>query len=243
MTAKRSILLEVCIDDLAGLEAAVEGGADRVELCSALALGGLTPSLGLMELAATFDMPCNAMIRPRAGDFVYSDEEIDIMLADIDAARNAGLAGVALGASLADGRLDRMVLQTLVRAAEGLDLTLHRAFDLVPNIAEAVEIAVKLGFSRILTSGGARTAIEGIDGLRQAIAVSKGRISIMPGSGVSAANARELRALGVTELHASCSSPADAASGKMLAFGFRSAEVRRTDPAKVQALRQAMSAG
>jgi copper homeostasis protein len=235
------ILLEVCVDDLAGLEAAIEGGADRVELCSALALGGLTPSLGLMELAATFDIPCNAMIRPRAGDFVYADEEIDIMLADIAAARNAGLAGVVLGASLPDGRLDRMVLQTLVKAAEGLDLTLHRAFDLVPSIPDAVDIAVNLGFARILTSGGARTATEGLDGLGQAIAASKGRISIMPGSGVSAANASEFLALGVTELHASCSAPVASAGGKILDFGFQSTDARRTDPTRVRLLRQAMS--
>lgn len=237
----RTTLLEICIDDLAGLDAAVEGGADRVELCSALALGGLTPSLGLMELAATFDIPCNAMIRPRAGDFVYSDEEIDIMLSDIAAARQAGLAGVVLGASLPDGRLDRMVLQTLAKAADGLDLTLHRAFDLVPDIAEAVEIAVKLGFSRILTSGGAKTAFEGMDGLKQAVAAADGRISIMPGSGVSAANATEFLALGITELHASCSAPVSA-SGKVAEFGFQPENARRTDASKVLALKQAMSA-
>ena len=238
---RKPVLLEVCIDDVAGLEAAVEGGADRVELCSALALGGLTPSRGLMEVAATFDISCNAMIRPRAGDFVFSEEEIDVMLADIEAARSAGLAGVVLGASLPDGRLDRFVLETLVKAADGLDLTLHRAFDLVPGIADAVEIAVRLGFSRILTSGGARTAIEGRDGLAQAIAVAGGRISIMPGSGVSAENAAQLLALGVTELHASCSTPVESAGGKLLAFGFEPDAARRTDAAKVRALRDAIS--
>lgn len=234
-------LLEVCIDDLAGLEAAIEGGADRIELCSALALGGLTPSLGLMEVAATFDIPSNAMIRPRAGDFVYSEEEIDVMLADIAAARNAGLAGVVLGASLSDGRLDRFVLEALAKAAAGLDLTLHRAFDLVPDITEAVEIAVKLGFSRILTSGGARTAFEGRQGLAQAIAAARGRISIMPGSGVSDENAAEFLALGVTEIHASCSAPADAVGGKLLDFGFQSTDARRTDNDKVRALKHRIS--
>lgn len=236
-----AVLLEVCVDDLAGLEAAVEGGADRIELCSALALGGLTPSVGLMEVAGTFDIPSNAMIRPRAGDFIYSEEEIDVMLADIAAARNAGLAGVVLGASLPDGRLDRFVLETLVRAATGLDLTLHRAFDLVPNFAEAIEIAAKLGFSRILTSGGARTAIEGLSGVRQVIAMANGRISIMPGSGVSASCAAEFLALKVKEFHASCSVPAETISGKLLDFGFQSAAARRTDAEKVRALKAAIS--
>jgi len=241
VTKKSAILLEVCVDDIAGLEAAVIGGADRVELCSALPLGGLTPSVGLMEVAATFDIPANAMIRPRAGDFVYSEEEVDIMLADIEAARNAGLAGVVLGASLPDGRLDRFVLEVLAKAADGLDMTLHRAFDLVPDIREAVEIAVKLGFARILTSGTAKTVVEGFDGLRQAVVSAAGRISIMPGSGVSPANARELLTLGATELHASCSSPVAAVDGKILDFGFQSDSARRTDPEKVRALKAATS--
>jgi copper homeostasis protein len=163
------------------------------------------------------------------------------MRADVEAARNAGLAGVVLGASLPDGRLDRMVLQTLVKAAEGLDMTLHRAFDLVPNIPDAVEIAVKLGFTRILTSGGARTALEGLAGLKQAIAAANGRISIMPGSGVSAANASEFLALQVAELHASCSSPAVTVSGSLLDFGFHFEAARRTDAEKVKALRAAIS--
>lgn len=236
-----TILLEVCVDDLAGLQAAVEGGADRVELCSALALGGLTPSAGLMEVAATFDVPCNAMIRPRAGDSVYSEEEVDVMLSDIEAARNAGVAGVVLGASLPDGRLDRLVLEMLAKAADGLDLTLHRAFDLVPDIADAVEIAAKLGFSRILTSGRARTALEGLDDITQAIAAANGRISIMPGSGVSAENARNFVRLGISEIHASCSAPVESTDGKLLELGFETASDRRTDAAKVRALKAALA--
>lgn len=235
-------LLEICVDDADGLAAAIAGGADRVELCSVLELGGLTPQPGLMALAAGAPVPVRAMIRPRAGDFVYSEEEIDVMLADIAAARNAGLAGVVLGAGLPDGRLDRFVLETLAKAAGGLDLTLHRAFDLVPDIAEAVEIAVKLGFSRILTSGGARTAIEGRQGLAAAIAAAGGRISIMPGSGVSADNAAEFLPLGVSELHASCSAPAAAVTGKLLDFGFQPPAARRTDAAKVRALKDRISA-
>lgn len=235
-----TVLLEVCVDDLAGLEAAVSGGADRVELCSALALGGLTPSIGLMEIAATFDIPCHAMIRPRAGDFVYSEEEIEVMIADIDAARRSGLAGVVFGASLADGGLDRMVLSTLAKAAEGLDMTLHRAFDLVPDISEAVEIAVKLGFSRILTSGGAATALDGIAGLLEALASANGRLSIMPGSGIADHNVGTLLDLGVREIHASCSGPIAIPVGRIAEFGFQSPSARRTDRQKVAALRAAL---
>jgi copper homeostasis protein len=234
------VILEVCVDDLAGLEAAVEGGADRIELCSALALGGLTPSRGLMEVAGTFDIPCNAMIRPRAGDFVYSEEEVDVMLADIEAARSAGLAGVVLGANLPDGRLDEAVLEILAKASDGLDLTLHRAFDLVPDIQEAVEIAVKLRFSRILTSGRAGTALDGIEDLEQAIDAANGRTSIMPGAGISSDNVRHFLGLGIAEIHASCSIPVEHVDVNLTAFGFVVPLARRTDSAKVATLRAAL---
>ena len=134
-----------------------------------------------------------------------------------------------------------MVLDTLVKAATGLDVTLHRAFDLVPGIPEAVEIAAKLGFSRILTSGGAKTAPEGMDELKRAIDAASGRISIMPGSGVSADNAARFLKLGVSEIHASCSSPVSVPQGRVVEFGFAPDVVRHTDAAKVRAQKQAIS--
>ena len=129
------VRIEVCVDSAASLSAAVAGGADRVELCAALALGGLTPSAGFMAQAAGYGVPVLAMIRPRAGDFVFSTDEVAQMLTDIAAARAAGLAGVVLGASLPDGRLDRDMLAQLMRAAKGMDCTLHRAFDLTPDLS------------------------------------------------------------------------------------------------------------
>lgn len=228
--------LEVCVDDAAGLAEAVAGGADRVELCAALGLGGLTPSLGLMELAARCGVPCYPMIRPRSGDFVFTAPEVTVMRADIRAARAAGLAGVVLGACHADGRLDAGVLAALVAEAEGMDLTLHRAVDLTPDGGEAVETAIRLGFRRILSSGGARVAVEGAARLGQMIAVAAGRLSVMPGSGVSAQTWPRLAHLGVTEVHASCASPLSA-TGKGLEFGFVTGSEKRTDRAKVAALK------
>ncbi len=145
-------LLEVCVGDPESLIAAIEGGADRIELCSALELGGLTPTPGLMALAARAPVPVYAMVRPRGGDFVFSSSEREAMRADIAGVRAAGLAGVVLGAS-PDGTLDGETLADLVQASAGLGTTLHRAFDLVPDIGDAVETAVALGFERILTSG------------------------------------------------------------------------------------------
>lgn len=232
------MLLEVCVEDIAGLKAAVEGGGDRIELCSALPLGGLTPSAGLMAAAARIPVPAYAIIRPRAGGFVYSADELDIMKRDIDAARAAGLPGVVLGASLPDGRLDLDALTILTAQAEGLGKTLHRAFDLVPDVEEAVHVAISLGFERILTSGGARTAAEGVAMLEQAIAAAAGRISIMPGSGVTLATVGQLwPRLQISEIHASCSATASEMDERVIALGFTPPSVRRTDTATVRALK------
>ncbi|WP_346763866.1 copper homeostasis protein CutC [Rhodobacter sp. SGA-6-6] len=233
------VILEVCVDTSAGLDEAVAGGADRIELCAALALGGLTPSAGFMAEAARCGLPVMAMIRLRAGDFVFSEVELVQMEKDIAAARTAGLAGVVLGASLPDGRLDLPALRRLRAAAGEMDCTLHRTFDLVPDQAEALEQALHLRFSRILTSGGERTAEAGAERIAALLAQAKGRISIMPGSGITAANAPRFLAMGATELHASCSVPAPA-TGRAVDLGFAPAAGKRTDAAAVKALRQAL---
>jgi copper homeostasis protein len=222
------------VDDVLGLAEAVAGGADRVELCAALGLGGLTPAPGLMEVAVGCGVPVMAMIRPRAGDFVYGAAEVAVMKADIAAARRAGLAGVVLGASLRDGRLDEAVLRELVAEAGGLDLTLHRAVDLAPDAAEAVEVAARLGFRRVLSSGGARVAAEGTGRLAEMIAAARGRLEVMPGSGVSVESWPALAGLGVREVHASC---AVAVPGAADRFGFVSGTERRTDRGRVAALK------
>jgi len=200
--------LEVVTDTLAGVHAAVAGGADRIELVSALGVGGVTPSLGLIQAAGGCGIPVRTMIRPRAGDFTYSAGEIDLMRRDIDTARAAGLAGVVVGANHAAGPLDAMVLDTLVRHAAGLEVAIHRSFDLAPDPAEALETCISLGLVTILTSGGPRHAADGIDGIALCVAQARGRIDIMAGSGVTAANAAAIVAgSGVAWLHASCGAP------------------------------------
>jgi copper homeostasis protein len=232
------MLLEVCVDDADGLAAAIAGGADRIELCSALAVGGLTPSAGLMARAARYPVPAYAMIRPRAGGFQYAADEIEVMKADIDAAGHAGLAGVVLGASLSDGSLDADTLNILIEHADGLGKTLHRAFDLVPDMQQAIELAILLDFDRILTSGRAGTALEGVGDLERAIDISGGRISIMPGAGVSLKTIDQLiPRLKVTEIHSSCSVVNEATDKRLLALGFAATGARRTDAATVRALK------
>eukprot|EP01133_Synstelium_polycarpum_P025384 gene25383-30471_t len=199
------ILLEVCVDDSNGLAAAITGGADRVELCSALELGGLTPTPGLIGQAIASPIPIYAMIRPRPGNFVFGEADIDAMLREIDMIRSAGLAGVVLGANHANGSLDHATLERLMRNCDGLGVTLHRAFDLVPDLGEAVETAVGLGFERILTSGRMPTSAQGIGDLETTFAFAAGRIRIMPGSGVNIGNADALlQRIPFREIHSSC---------------------------------------
>lgn len=231
-------LLEVCVDDGAGLSAAIAGGADRVELCSVLELGGLTPLPGLMALAAKAPIPVRAMIRPRGGDFVFGAQDVDAMLGDIAAARDHGLAGVVLGASLPDGRLDLDVLERLVDAAGEMQKTLHRAVDLVPDLKEAIDHAVALGFDTILTSGRATDALTGLADLALMQAHADGRLTIMAGAGINAETAPQiLQRVRLGAVHGSCSVPAHEASAAAQRLGFVSPTRRQTSQEKVAALR------
>ena len=227
------MLLEVCVDDAVGLAEAVAGGADRVELCAALGVGGLTPSAGLMAVAAGCGVPCYAMIRPRPGGFEFDAGEVAVMRADIRAARAAGLPGVVLGAERG-GRLDVGVLADLVAEAQGMDLTLHRVIDLMGDVEQAIEAAVGLGFRRVLSSGGARVAHEGVARLGVMMRAAGGRLSVMPGSGVTVETWPHLAGLGVREVHASC---AVAVGGVADAFGFVTGAEKRCDRGRVAGLK------
>lgn len=234
-------LLEICVDDAAGLEAAIEGGADRIELCSVLELGGLTPTPGLIALAAKASVPVRAMVRPRPGDFVFGESDVQSMLADIAAIRAAGLEGVVLGANLPDGRLDLDTLRVLAEAAHGLKRTLHRAIDLVPDMGEAVEQAIELGFDTILTAGRALTAPEGLAEMELAHRVAQGRITIMAGSGVNADTVAEiLDRVPLAAVHGSCAEAARPASGPAARLGFESPGRKATSITKVAALRNVL---
>ena len=242
-----SIRLEVVVDTAAGLRAAADNGADRIELCAALAEGGLTPSVGLMKLAAETangrGIPTRAMIRPRAGDFTYTADELHIMHHDIVAVAGCGLAGVVLGANQTSGALDEAALQGLVihAKAHGLAVTLHRGFDLVPDPAEALEIAISLGIDTILTSGGANSAAEGLSGLTALVKQATGRIEILAGKGITADNVGAVLTAGVTSVHASCSAPLPAHDNRAFALGYVSAGMRDTDARSVAHLKSILA--
>lgn len=193
------------MQDPVGVRIAKEVGAARVELATALALGGLTPSPATIELAvetAGVDGPeVHVLIRPRAGGFHYDDDELAVAELDVRRAIAAGAAGVVIGALDAEGRLDLFAMARLRDAAAGAPATLHRAIDVTADPVATLRSARELGLRRVLTSGGASAAIDGIDTLRALVAAAEGEIEIMAGSGVDVASAPLLAAAGVDAIH------------------------------------------
>ncbi|WP_404934582.1 copper homeostasis protein CutC [Nitratireductor sp. L15S-10] len=232
--------LEVCVDTLEGVEACVEGEVDRIELCSALPLGGLTPSHGLMRAAAKCGVPAYAMIRPRQGDFCFNAGEITLMQDDIAAAREAGLAGVVLGVATVEGVLDKDALEMLSETSAGMGRTLHRVIDTVEDRLAAIDLAVLLGFERILSSGGAPTVLEGQNALAAMRAHAGDRIEIMAGSGLKPENLGEIaRATGIRSFHASCSVSVGV-DHEIVGFGFSSSAARQTSARKIRDMKDVL---
>ena len=234
------IRLEVCVDSAEGVDAAVEGGADRLELCAALGVGGLTPSPGLMAYAAAKPIPTVAMIRSRPGDFVMSEQDLAIALGDISAAQTAGLAGVVIGANQPDGTLNKAALAAMVSAANGMEVVLHRSIDLTPDIGAAAEVIAELGIVRVLTSGGERRAIDGCKRIQQLIEVAAGRFTVMPGSGLTPENIGTLiENLEVSDVHSSCSARRETRE-TISAFGFADQSEAFTDRRRVAEMKTAL---
>ena len=205
------ILIELAVESLAAAQAAAEGGADRIELCADLGAGGLTPSDELTRsVLDNVDIPVFAMVRLRAGNFVYSRRELADMCGTIEKLRALGVHGVVAGV-LTDGReIDMAATAQLVSAAAGMPFTFHRAFDRVVDQSGALEQLAELGVTRVLTSGGASTALEGSDRLRALVTQSTGRVAILAGGGVRESNVREVvLRTGVSEVHSRLTDRAD----------------------------------
>jgi len=198
-------LLEVAANSVASALAAQEGGANRIELCAALEVGGLTPSYAQIALTRErVRIPIYVLIRPRTGDFVYSDSECETMLRDIETCVSLGCEGVVLGALDEGGGVDANRCRALIAAAGGLGVTFHRAFDMSRDPETALEDIIALRCERVLTSGAQADAPAGAALIRKLVEQAAGRISVMPGAGVSAQNIASLRALtGAREFHAS----------------------------------------
>ncbi len=186
--------LEICAGNLASALTAQRSGAHRIELCSGLDVGGLTPSAGLIRAAvAALSIPVHVLIRPREGDFCYSPEEVAVMCDDIRLCREMGAAGVVIGALDEEGNLDAKAMQSMLDVADNLYVTCHRAFDSTPDAASALEQLIGWGVGRVLSSGQATTAHEGRFLLKKLVQQAAGRIAVMPGAGVSPKNIGDIR--------------------------------------------------
>ena len=197
-------LVEAAVETLEDALAGKRAGADRIELCANLGVGGTTPNAGLIaSVVQQVNHPVFVMIRPRGGDFVYAADEIDAMIEDIDRARPLGIAGIVTGALRSDGSVDVDSMRRLMSPAAGLPVTFHRAFDVVRNPTEALEQVIDLGASRVLTSGGAATALDGAVAIAMLVDQAGERVSIMAGGKIREQNARDVIArTGVREVHA-----------------------------------------
>ena len=200
------MLLEICANSYQSAKNAQDAGAHRIELCQQLSVGGITPSFGLLEHVLNhLRIKTFVLIRPRSGNFVYSNEEFEIMKTNIQLCKDLGAKGIVSGILNSDKTIDIHRTQELIKLSKPLSFTFHRAFDETINPQHALEQLADLGVSRILTSGQKPTAIEGIELLKQLHKISKGRLLILPGSGVDSSNVIQFKNAGFHEIHASAS--------------------------------------
>lgn len=244
------ITIEVCINSVASAIAAEAGGAHRVELCAALPEGGTTPSFGTVKKALKLvQIPIFPIIRPRSGDFIYNEVELDLMIEDIKAFCELGAHGFSFGVLDTNGRLDKDANARLIETCQGKPTTLHRAFDRTYDLEKELEVAIELGFNRILTSGGEISAPRGTDMLAKLVAQAGDRISIMAGAGIRPENVRELvMNTGVREVHGTFQSEeASRTIYKRAAFPTHYTEVigefssMKSDTGKIRAVLQSLS--
>ena len=187
-------LIEICLESVESVIAAEKGGADRVELCSDLFEGGLTPTIGTVKTALKkSNIKINVMIRPRGGDFCYSDEEFEVMLEDVRALKDTGINGIVFGILTPEGDVDIVRSKELLELARPLPVTFHRAFDMTRDPYKSLEDLINLGVDRVLTSGQEATVPEGADLLEELVKIAGDRIIVMPGCGITERNFPKLQ--------------------------------------------------
>jgi len=252
MTMAKKVIVEVCVDSVASARAAERGGAQRVELCGDLLEGGITPSLGLIAVVRSrISIGLHLIIRPRPGDFCYSDEEFESMQRDIEFAKAQGADGVALGILHPDGTVDIPRTRSLVQRARPMAVTFHRAFDMSPDLLRALEDVCATGADRILTSGGEQQCVKGIPPISQLVKSARGRTIIMAAGGIRIHNvAAIVHETAVSEIHVGLAVPVSSSVprqtsrrlsvGKVDKHEFQRTQVREED---VRDLIRAISAG
>jgi len=237
-----NILLEIVASTVDDCLAAESGGADRIELCAAISEGGLTPSLGtLVEAKKRVRIPMMAMVRPRGGGFCYSEAEFAVMRRDASFILEHGADGIVFGMLHSDGSVDTKRCGKLVELAGERQTVFHRAFDVVPDPKLALDELIDLGFTRVLTSGQQPTALEGSDLIRKVVDCARGRIAVLPGSGIRAHNVWQLiEATGCTQVHMTAFAANSDASTDSSHLHFGSHE--KTDAELVRRVKETLNA-
>ena len=223
--------LEICANSYQSAKNAQEAGAHCIELCQELSVGGITPSFGfLKKVIEELDIPVFVLIRPRSGNFVYSDDEFQIMKYDIQLCKDLGCKGIVSGVLNSDDTIDVERTRNLIEIAKPLLFTFHRAFDEVKNPKNALLQLIELGANRVLTSGQKTTAEEGLDLLKELNVLAENRITILAGGGITSKNTNLFKEAGLTEIHASASST------KKEDDGMFSVPITFSDPMKIKAI-------
>jgi copper homeostasis protein len=243
------MIAEICVDSVAGVRAAREAGAARVELCADLLEGGITPSRGMIrEARKVAGIRLHVIIRPRGGDFLVDDDEMAIMEADIDTAKAEGADGVVFGLLTAEATIDTERTRRLVERARPLAVTFHRAFDMTADPKEALETLIALGIERVLTSGQEATVLEGLPLLMMLTQQSRDRIVVMPGGGITERNlGRIVEALRPREIHFAARDPIASAMRLRRGQVFMGGELRPPEYERLEtstaAVRRVLAAG
>ena len=211
------MIVEICANSFESAVAAQNGGADRIELCTQLAVGGLTPSHHLIKkVVSELSIPVHVLIRPRKGNFCYSKKELNIMKNDIEFCKNIGCSGVVSGVLQSDLTIDLIATKQLIEAANGIDFTFHRAFDCVKDPLVSLENLIDLKIKRVLSSGLKPSAIEGISLLSEMNKIANQQIEIMPGSGINLDNVLQFKNKGFTSIHLSATQQPEKKSASFL---------------------------
>ncbi|MCB0399423.1 MAG: copper homeostasis protein CutC [Winogradskyella sp.] len=227
--------LEICANSYQSAKNAYDAGAHRIELCQELSVGGITPSYGLLKkVVGEIDIPVFVLIRPRGGNFVYSDNEFQVMKTDIQLCKDLGCKGIVSGVLNSDKTIDIKRTKELVELSKPLEFTFHRAFDEVRNPKEALLQLIELGADRVLTSGQKTTAEEGLELLIELNVLAENRITIIAGGGVSSENVMLFKEAGLTEVHASASTPKEDGNSMF------SLPMTFSDPIKIKAILDAI---
>ena len=223
------MIVEICANSFESAVAAQRGGADRIELCTQLAVGGLTPSRHLIKkVVSELSIPVHVLIRPRKGDFCYSKEELNIMKNDIEFCKNLGCSGVVSGVLRSDLTIDLIAIKQLIEAADGLDFTFHRAFDCVKDPLVSLENLIDLKIKRVLSSGLKPSAIEGISLLSEMNKIANQQIEIMPGSGINLDNVLQFKNKGFTSIHLSATQQPEKKSASFFEGGTEGVSDEKT---------------